>query len=339
MVVSPLTPRAMQTRTLIRIVSGFAGLFLTGCVAPQPYSPPASAPVQAAPPPPAPTATANAGEISRVTSDPAPEFYPRVSPDGTQLLFYVVDLTQQTDAKALSIAGVSLQQSGRRLVAGPGAWFPAWYPDSKSFVYTYIGGEKPTLVRSPYGGVGMTFITPTAMGADDGQPAVSPDGKRIAFHTRIGQITQVCTVNADGSSFTVFVEGTSPRWHPSGSLLAFDRMVGQQSHVFTIDLASGQVTQLTSGSSDDAFPVWSPDGRWLTFISRRDGRWHVYAMKADGSSVTQLTRGDAQEFMPEWGADGWIYFTSDAGSPVACGPDGFRWRYADIWRLKPVLSD
>ena len=292
----------------------------------------------APPPPPAPTATANVREISRITHDPAPEFAPRTSPNGDSLLFWVVDHTKGAGQK-LSIVSVSLQQAGRKLIAGPGAWFPAWFPDGKNFVYAYNKMKSPILVRSPFGGVGMTFITPSPMGTEDGQPHVSPDGQKIAFYTRIGGTANVCTVNVNGTNFTVYVEGASPRWHPSANLIAFDNSIGQQAHIFLLDLDSGQVTQLTSGSSLNGFPVWSPDGKWLAFTSNRDGKYHLYAMKNDGSALTQLTKGEAEEYFPEWSSDGFVYFSCNAGAPAATGSNPWGWKYANIWRLKPVLPE
>jgi TolB protein len=225
------------------------------------------------------------------------------------------------------------------LIAGPHAAEPAWFPDGKHLLYLYLKTQKPTLVRQPFGGVGMTFITPTAMGDADSQSHVSPKGDKIAFHTKIGESVNVCTVDADGSDFTVYVEGTSPRWHPSRNVLAFDRTVGQYSHLFLLDLGYGQVTQITTGESDNVFPVWSPDGAWICFVSDRDGKKHLYAMKADGSSLTQLTKGESQEYFPEWASDNTVYFTSDAGAPEAQSANPWKWRYADIWRLKPVLPE
>jgi len=123
-------------------------------------------------------------------------------------------------------------------------------------------------------------------------------------------------------------------------LIAFDRLVGRNAcHIFLLDLNSGQVTQLTTGETDNEFPVWSPDGGWLAFEANRDGKWHLYAMKRDGSSLTQLTKGEAEERTPEWSSDGWIYFWSNAGSPTATDKEPWAWDYSDIWRLKPALPE
>ncbi|MHC4661593.1 MAG: TolB family protein [Planctomycetota bacterium] len=313
----------MKHKGTVLCLLGIAAVLMTGCVT-------------TSPPPPAPTSTANVNEISRVTHDAVPEFCPRVSPDGKTLLFWVKDNTKQ-GGEALSIVSVSLSESGRKLVAGPYAYSPAWCPDGKSFVYSYRKTEKQTLVRSPFGGVGMTFVTPQPMGGLDSQPHVSPDGKKIAFQTTIGGKMNICTVNADGGNFTVYVAGFSPRWHPRENLIAFGRSVGKSSHIFLFDLNSGQVTQLTTGETKNTFPAWGPNGEWLAFASRRDGKWHLYAMKRDGSSVTQLTRGEAEEYTPEWSSDGWIYFWSNAGSPKATHKSPWNWTYSDIWRLKPAL--
>lgn len=314
-------------------------LLMAGCVSTtQPtYTQPAQPRVS--PPPPAPTATANVRDISRVTDDRAPEFWPRVSPDGTQLLFATFDMNKK-DLSGWSIVLIQIGAAGRRLVAGPYASYPAWYPNGKELIYGYLKMDKSIFVRTPVGGVGMTFISPQALGGYDQQPDVSPDGKRIAFCTIIGDSEQVCCVDADGRNFTVYTEGASPRWHPTENKLAFDRRVGKQCHCFILDLATGQVTQVTGGDARNTFPVWSRDGEWLAFVSNRDGKHHLYAMRADGSQVTQLTSGRSQESFPEWASDNMIYFASDAGAPEAWPHDiALFGVYADIWRLKPVLSE
>lgn len=332
-------------RRSLRLINYFvlccATLYINGCATS--LLPPSPRPIAVAKPetpplpPKVPTATANVRDISRVTHDQAPEYWPRMSPNGTQLLFHTFDTTKK-DASGWSIVLIKIGAAGRRLVAGPYANEPAWYPDGRNFVYQYLKMNKPIFVRTPVGGVGMTFISPQALGDTDSQPDVSPDGKRIAFHTNLGDSWQVCCVDADGGNFTVYTEGSSPRWHPDGQKLAFDRPVGKKSQCFVLDLTSGQVTQLTGGDSDNGFPVWSPDGRWLVFNSDRDGRKHLYAMRADGSQVTQLTSGGAQESFPEWAQDDLIYFCSDAGAPTAQPSNSFKWTYSNIWRLKPILS-
>jgi TolB protein len=281
---------------------------------------------------PTPSVTANVLEVTRVTADDTIEFWPRPAPDGKSVLYGVYDRTKR-GSEAFSVALINVGGIGKRLVAGPHAWDATWTPDGKSIVYVNFANGKPLLVRSPAAGVGTTFITNNPVGADDQQPDVSPDGKTVVFNTSLRGQPTICTIGIDGSAFTIYVAGTSPRWHPSGERIIFDRQVGKNYQIFTLELKTGQVTQLTTGSYDNSFPSWSPDGNWIVFQSNRDGRFQIFIMKADGTEVTQLTKGDVSAWTPNWSVDGNIYFSS----AVAQGDKLDDARAADIWRVKPKL--
>lgn len=275
-----------------------------------------------------PSTTGSASELVRVTNDPLPEFWPRPSPDGKSILFHTRDDTKLGN-KRFSIVRVDLGSPGRNLVSGFGADSPAWLPDGKGFVYLLYNelNTESRLVRSSFGGSrsGITFISNAMLGGWDSQPDVSPDGSRIAFHTRMGNEYVVATVELNGGNFTVYCPGTSPRWSPDGKRIAFDREVGNTVQVFVLDIAGGgQITQLTT-TGYNSFPCWSPDGKWLAFLSIRDGFNHLFYMASDGSNITQLTQGATHETQPSWSSDGYIYFSSNAGDND------------DIWRLKPKL--
>lgn len=290
------------------------------------------------PPPeaPAPAVTANAVEVSRVTSDPQVEFSPRPSPNGEWILYSAYDPSQR-GVNAFSIYATSPRGGARRPIAGPGAIWGTWLPDSKNIVYVSLSSGRSVLVRTSGGGAGTTFITNNPLGGADEQPDVSPDGKTIAFHTYLQGRYVLATIGIDGTSPTIYVPGTSPRWHPSGKKLVFNRQVDGKWHIFTLELETGQVTQLTSGPHNNAYPSWSPDGKWITFHSDREGRYQIYFMKEDGTAVTQMTRGEGSAVEPNWGTDGYIYFSSTFGNINLDKRE--EWRAADIWRVKPRLPE
>jgi Tol biopolymer transport system component len=78
----------------------------------------------------------------------------------------------------------------------------------------------PPDVESP---IRLTFRPP-----DDGQPAWSPDGRRLAFKTVQFGSNQLAVINADGTSETLltrtfnFSEG-QPAWSPDGTKLLYRR--------------------------------------------------------------------------------------------------------------------
>jgi TolB protein len=281
-------------------------------------------------------ATTNVRDISRITNDSNPEFWPKPSPDGSEILVQVVDLTK-SGHNANSIVLIRLGEIGRKLLLGPNVAYPAWFPNGEDIIYSYYAMKQPMLVKTPVNGAGMVFVSPSSLGLQDEHAHISPDGQKIVFTTKFGNVEHICVVNSNGSEFTVYVEGTSPQWGSDGNLIVFDRMIGKKSQIFTLNLGTGQVTQLTNDDSNNQLPIWSPDGKWLLFVSNRDGNYHLFVMKKDGSNLTQLTKGNSQEYYPAWSSDGYIYFSSDAGATKSV-KNPLNWSYSNIWRLKPMLK-
>ena len=166
----------------------------------------------------------------------------------------------------------------------------------------------------------------------DGEPAWSPDGKRITFvsYRDLKQIPErgvirgeIYVMNADGTNpinLTRSVERADrvSTWSPDGKQIAFtsaelfNRHTLVNSDIFVIDVDGGDPINLTNHDALDQTPDWSPDGLRIAFSSLRDANWEIYVMNADGTNPINLTNHPAKDGRPDWSPDGQqIVFTSD----------------------------
>ena len=84
-----------------------------------------------------------------------------------------------------------------------------------------------------------------------------------------------------------------PSWSPDGKQIAFtsrilDATVGNR-QIHVIDVDGGNQRDLSNNDFDDWDPSWSPGGKRIAFVSDRDGKWDIYVMDADGSDPRNLT--------------------------------------------------
>ena len=107
------------------------------------------------------------------------------------------------------------------------------------------------------------------------QPALSPDGMRIAYVVRtldvdldrnVDELWLAETGGGPGRRLTAGPKDVAPAWSPDGTRVAFVR--DGQLAVLTAD--GGEAETLTDLSLGAGAPVWSPDGRRLAFSTLVD---------------------------------------------------------------------
>jgi TolB protein len=116
-----------------------------------------------------------------------------------------------------------------------------------------------------------------------------------------------------------------PALSPDGRTLAYESPTGDSLELFLRDLETGEERQLTQNEDPDWSPTWAPTGDRLAFASSRDKNVDIYVIDLDTLAVTRLTTHEKDDINPDWGADGRVYFNSnrsDAWEIYAIEPDG-----------------
>jgi dipeptidyl aminopeptidase/acylaminoacyl peptidase len=109
-----------------------------------------------------------------------------------------------------------------------------------------------------------------------GDLALSPDGRRIAFH---GSVTQPVR---SYSQPDLWIMDLTPNAHPRNLTADYDFDMG--SSVFGDNAAPR--------GGNGATLHWSPDGRWLFDIVAKQGRTPLVRVDAQTGAVTEITHGD-----------------------------------------------
>lgn len=153
------------------------------------------------------------------------------------------------------------------------------------------------------------------------EPAISPDGKRLAFSSnRNPNVWYRIYVMELGGRRTVteltpasLHDYHSPAWSPDGGTIIFADCnpfadfspAGTQCDILTVSADGGPITSLAANTAfDENNPSYSPDGSKVLFESDRDGDHEIFVCDASGANVQQLTVNTAKDRWPSWSPDG-----------------------------------
>jgi serine/threonine protein kinase/regulation of enolase protein 1 (concanavalin A-like superfamily) len=154
-------------------------------------------------------------------------------------------------------------------IVSDGYYVAGWSPDG-SRLYDY-DWRKNRLRAIDWNNPGVMPETLYQFDAPIGSyPAVSRDGKRVAYQSKQGNRVSlvVCDIatRAIVRKFDVDAEFLLPGWSPAGDRVAFGSALGNRREFWMFDMASGEGRRLLEGHF--TFPRWSPDGQWIAIDAR-----------------------------------------------------------------------
>jgi hypothetical protein len=145
-------------------------------------------------------------------------------------------------------------------------------------------------------------------------PAVSPDGQRLAFLAYGDGTTNLVVSQLDGArprALSAFTGGEwlqHPSWSPDGRSLVVSLQQGGRPDLWTIEVETGRWTRLTDSPEDELDPVWARDGIW--FATEVDGVQEIVRLDPRGHALVQQTRTTGGAHSPWPLPDGSLLYTA-----------------------------
>ncbi|MBD5373979.1 MAG: peptidase S41 [Bacteroides sp.] len=166
-------------------------------------------------------------------------------------------------------------------------------------------------------------------------PAISPDGKTIAFCYK-GDIFTVPSAGGTARQLTTNpAYDTAPVWSPDGKTIAFASDRHGSMDVFTVPATGGTPLRITTHSGSEKPVTYLPDGTLLFTAAlqpdRMDAQFpssqfpQTYSVKPDGQSRPQLFSSLAMDHISINPTDGTLLYTDKKG-------------YEDPWRKHHTSS-
>ncbi|MBI5772226.1 MAG: PD40 domain-containing protein [Verrucomicrobia bacterium] len=136
-------------------------------------------------------------------------------------------------------------------------------------------------------------------------PALSPDGKRIAFAFR-GDIWLATSDGGRALPLTQHIESDAhPVFSPDGKWLAFGSRRNGNWDIYVMPADGGAARQITWHAGADIPHGWSHDGKFILFSSRRDSQnYALYAVDVATLRTLSLSEDYAPYNFPNMASDG-----------------------------------
>jgi len=145
------------------------------------------------------------------------------------------------------------------------------------------------------------------------QPAVSPDGSKIAFTSYVRTNPGIFVFSVDPVRDLRFYNqrasvNETASFTPDGKQLLYASSAGGSCcRIYIVNLDGSGLRPISSPGAIDVEPKVNPKtGHDIVFVSGRSGPQQIYRMNMDGADMERLTPGEGEASNPSWHPGGQI---------------------------------
>jgi hypothetical protein len=191
------------------------------------------------------------------------------------------------------------------------------------FVYFELTNRRSQIFRVPVDEVGHPNIVPEYV-ADGQEPAISQDGRWLAFLHDDGRGRSTILLSKDGApplpakGAQNLADVMEMSVTPSGDLVVA-RGGPANPRLVLLHTSSGEVEPLADIAGAVRYPAISPNGKWLAFSRRESGSWHLFVRDLAHKTEQQLTHSACNAVSPAWEDSQTLLYVSDCGRGFGLG--------------------
>ena len=209
----------------------------------------------------------------------------------------------------------------------------------------YFQSDRVKLEDTSQVPVGRKLIDNKNGGEMNVAPAISPDGKYVAFlsekelfsidlflaDAQSGKIIRKLTSRTSNTHIDEFsfIESAGA-WSPDSKKFAFTIFAQGRNKLMIVDVNNGKLLMTESLGDVREFSnlAWSPNGEDIALTGLREGHSDLYLFNTRSKKITQLTDDKFSDYQPSFSPDGkYLLFTSDR-TTLTTGPTSVEITYS-----------